>query len=329
MLDRTLRLAAAPVPGSSNPARMSTGSGGVARNVAENLARLGVPVALVSRVGDDDSGRELLAGLDRAGVDLSAVDEVAGAATAQYVALLDPAGELVIAAAAMDLFDGFDPDHVLPAAGAATGLVLADTNLPGPVLAALVAAGRDGALRLAVDAVSTAKVARLPADLTGVAVLFCNQDEAQAWLAWHGDALHGQALHGQALHGQALHGQAEHGRAADDGPVVAAQRLVDAGAEQVVLTLGAGGALLAGPQGVLRLPAEPVPVVDVTGAGDALVAGTLAGLVRGRSPAEAVADGVRLASRTVAVQGSVVQAPVVQAPVVQAPVEQGQNEEER
>ena len=58
MLDRTLRLAAAPVPGSSNPARMSTGFGGVARNVAENLARLGVPVALVSRVGDDDSGRE-------------------------------------------------------------------------------------------------------------------------------------------------------------------------------------------------------------------------------------------------------------------------------
>ena len=99
MLDRTLRLAATPVPGSSNPARMSTGSGGVARNVAENLARLGVPVALVSRVGDDDSGRELLAGLDRAGVDRSAMREVAGAATAQYVALLDPAGELVIAAA--------------------------------------------------------------------------------------------------------------------------------------------------------------------------------------------------------------------------------------
>jgi pseudouridine kinase len=319
VLDRTLRLAAAPVPGSSNPARMSTGSGGVARNVAENLARLGVPVALVSRVGDDDSGRELLAGLDRAGVDRSAVREVAGAATAQYVALLDPAGELVIAAAAMDLFDGFDPDHVLPAAGAATGLVLADTNLPGPVLAALVAAGRYGALRLAVDAVSTAKVTRLPADLTGVAVLFCNQDEAQAWLA-----LPGGAEHDQALHGQALHGQAEHGRAADDGPVVAAQRLVDAGAEQVVLTLGAGGALLAGPQGVLRLPAEPVPVVDVTGAGDALVAGTLAGLVRGRSPAEAVANGVRLASRTVAVQGSVVQAPAVRAPAVQ-----GQNEEER
>ena len=309
MLDRTLRLAAAPVPGSSNPARMSTGFGGVARNVAENLARLGVPVALVSRVGDDDSGRELLAGLDRSGVDRSAVREVVGAATAQYVALLDPAGELVIAAAAMDLFDGFEPDHVLPAAGTATGLVLADTNLPGPVLAALVVAGRDDALRLTVDAVSTAKVARLPADLTGLAVLFCNQDEARAWLA-------------------------EHGRSANDGPVAAAERLVDAGAEQVVLTLGAGGALLARAQGVLRLPAERVPVVDVTGAGDALVAGTLAGLVRGRSPAEAVAGGVRLASRTVAVQGSVLPAPVGPgpvgpAPVGSGPVGSGQNEEER
>ncbi len=189
VLDRTLRLHAEPVPGTSNPARMSTGAGGVARNVAENLARTAVPVALVSRVGDDASGQELLAALDRLGIDRTGVRVVPGGTTAQYVALLDPAGELVIAAAAMDLFDGFGPDDVeaaLAAAGPASAVLFAEANLPAAALGHLVALARRAGIRLVLDAVSTAKAARLPADLSGVTVLLANADELRAWLAAHG-----------------------------------------------------------------------------------------------------------------------------------------------
>jgi pseudouridine kinase len=151
-----------------------------------------------------------------------------------------------------------------------------DCNLPAAVFRhGLGAAARAGA-RVAVDAVSTAKVARLPGDLTGIAVLFCNGDEARAFLT---DPV------------------------ADDAD--AASCLVDAGAEAVVLTRGAEGVYVADAAGVREHAAEPADVVDVTGAGDALVAGTIAGLLAGYALDDAALAGVRLAALTVASDQSV------------------------
>ncbi len=47
-------------PGTSNPGRLRLSHGGVARNVAENLARLGTEALLISAVGDDTQGTQLL-----------------------------------------------------------------------------------------------------------------------------------------------------------------------------------------------------------------------------------------------------------------------------
>ena len=57
--------------------------------------------------------------------------------------------------------------------------------------------------------------------------------------------------------------------------------------------------------GVVEVPSEPVAVVDVTGGGDALVAGTVAAIVEGAGLADAVRRGVRLAGLTIAVHGAV------------------------
>ncbi|MGZ4603374.1 MAG: carbohydrate kinase family protein, partial [Kineosporiaceae bacterium] len=90
---------------------------------------------------------------------------------------------------------------------------------------------------------------------------------------------------------------------APDDDLVAA--LQGAGAARVVLTRGAGGALAADREGTVDIPGEPVSVVDVTGGGDALVAGTITGLVEGADFVSAVRRGVRLATLTVAVTGAV------------------------
>ncbi|HEU4518527.1 MAG TPA: PfkB family carbohydrate kinase, partial [Microvirga sp.] len=92
--DRKLRSAGPLVPGTSNPVRSERSFGGVARNVAENLARLGVATALVSLVGDDGEGRAIRAHLGRAGVDTRFVAVADGQATAEYLAVLPPSGEL-------------------------------------------------------------------------------------------------------------------------------------------------------------------------------------------------------------------------------------------
>src|SRR5713226_870838 len=113
-LDRRARAIAAVVAGSSNPVRLSTGWGGVARNVAETLVRLGASVGLVSRVGADAEADRLIEALAALGIDTGLIARAPGATTASYTALLDPAGELVVGLADMAIYDGMDAAFFAP-----------------------------------------------------------------------------------------------------------------------------------------------------------------------------------------------------------------------
>lgn len=273
------------MPGTSNPAVASTSFGGVARNVAENLAGLlasaDAAVELVSVVGDDAAGMALLAQLRRCGVDVRWVRVQPGAATAQYLAVLEPEGELVIGAAAMAVLDLVDA-AAIDAAWPPVGWLFCDCNLGAEVLEhVLNRARRAGDTLVAVDAVSTRKVVRLPADLRGLALLSCNLDEARAWLARH-----------------------EFDPIQDD--VALAQRLRAAGAGAVLLTRGAAG-LIVVQDSVDVIPAGPARPVDVTGAGDALIAATLASLLGGAGLAVAARAGAERAARTIESPFSVLQ----------------------
>ncbi len=289
-VDRSYRLAAPLTAATSNPAAVSAGFGGVARNVAENLARAGAMVDLVSRVGGDEAGRALLADLDAAGIGRRGVAVAPGEGTAEYVAVLTPGGELALGLAAMAVLDGLTPDALAAQAGllATADWVFADCNLPAASLEALAARAFGGAgYRLAVDAVSVAKSARLPVGLGGVDLLFANRDEAAALATRRGSS----------------------------PPADHAAALLRAGAAAVVVTLGAHGAIAASAEGSVPVPAVPARVVDVTGAGDALVAATIRALgrmerdpagspspprpARGASLAEAVAEGCRAAAAAV------------------------------
>jgi pseudouridine kinase len=282
------------VPGTSNPAAGSTSFGGVARNVAENLAVLlagtGVTVELISAIGDDAGGAALLAHLGRAGVGVQHVRVHAGRTTAQYVAVLEPGGELVIGAAAMAVLDQVDvaaidaawPQAVGPAADELQAdWLFCDCNLTAEVLEHVLARARRTGTPVAVDAVSTLKVVRLPADLRGLALLSCNRDEARAWLARHGFDPIG-----------------------DD--VQLARRLQAAGAAAVLLTRGSAGLIALSGDRLTRIPAVPATPVDVTGAGDALIAATLAALIGGAELAVAARAGAERAARTIESPESVV-----------------------
>ena len=272
-LDRIYAATGSVRMATSNPAQLRTSFGGVARNVAENLARLEVAVALVTQVGDDPGGRALrddcrARGIDVAGIVLSPLHP-----TAEYAAIVDSAGELVIGASATAAIDAltiallgatFDED-------ARTAWTFADCNLPASVLAALLEDRRAGGPPLAIDAVSAPKALRLPHDLRGLDLLFLNEDEAHALLG-------------------------------DDAVPAAADvalALRERGVETVVLTRGARGALVAGRDGMAEIGVPAVQPVDVTGAGDALIAGTLYGLLRGAVLSEAVRTGTLVAALTI------------------------------
>jgi pseudouridine kinase len=70
-LDVIAHLSGGFKPGTSNPAKVRTSYGGVARNVAENLARLGQDVVLLTVTGVDQNGAQILAYTEKTGVDIS------------------------------------------------------------------------------------------------------------------------------------------------------------------------------------------------------------------------------------------------------------------
>ena len=111
---------------------------------------------------------------------------------------------------------------------------------------------------------------RLPADLLGIDLLFINENEARALLA----------------------------RAAPIAPADLAGELRKRGAASVVLTQGARGLVVADETGTTAYPALATAPRDVTGAGDALVAGTLFRLLSGEPLRDAVQTGLLLAHLT-------------------------------
>lgn len=270
-VDRTFALAGPAQLATSNPAQLRTGFGGVARNVAENLARLGAAVALVTQVGDDADGRALRAGCAALGIDVRGVLLSPLYPTSEYVAVVDAQGELVIGAAATAAVDAL-PLAMLGAAfddDGRTAWTFADCTLPPAVIGALLEDRRAGGPPLAVDAVSTARVARLPADLHGIDLLFLNADEAAALLG---------------------------STSFDAG--TAGPRLRQRGARAVVLTRGAQSILVSDADGTSEIAVPAAVPVDVTGAGDALVAGTLFALLSGSPLRQAVHGGTRAAKLT-------------------------------
>ena len=258
VLDRKYRARQKLVPETSNPVDGIRSLGGVARNVAENLARLGTATTFVSIVGDDEAGRTLLSFMRERGIDVSQVLVSAERPTAEYAAVLDPAGDLVMGLADMSIFDLLLPDHIdrIWPHLASAGWVFSDCNPPAETLAALISKARTAQFRLAIDAVSTAKAARLPKDLTGIDLLLMNLDEANAIL------------------------DRRTGRTMADAKD-AALGLQQAGAREAIVTMGAEGIVVAGTDGARIFPAVAAMSVDMTGAGDAMIAGTLHRLMAG------------------------------------------------
>lgn len=89
-----------------------------------------------------------------------------------------------------------------------------------------------------------------------------------------------------------------------DEAKAAAERLLDEGVPRVIVTLGANGALCAGPEGMHHVPAFPVKAIDTTGAGDAFIGSLAYHLASGSEEIEAVSKANRFAALSTTAPGT-------------------------
>lgn len=275
----------------SNPARLSLSCGGVARNIAENLKRLGAEVDFVSAVGDDGFGAFLSGRLAETGI-RSRLIRRTGLGTGLYLALFEPSGKLFVAVNDMEAVESIGPADVegLGAFFSAADLVIVDANLRPDTLKALAAAA-DGRPLMA-DAVSAAKAGRLRGILPRLRILKANRAEAEALAGWKAGSGAGTAA-GEQLERLCA-------------------ELIGTGLQELHVTLGQEGCCCAS-AGMYRVfPAPPVKMANVNGAGDAFAAGIACGYCLGAAGAaehagiaEHAAFGLACAAITVEAEGAV------------------------
>jgi pseudouridine kinase len=282
-VDLVGRLQSELKPGTSTPAFIRTTFGGVARNVAENLARLGQPVTLITAVGDDEPGHQLLKQVEEAGVDTSRVLCCQDQSTGSYLAVINRAAELSFALDDMRVIHFLTSDYLKQHQEVFknASLLFLDMNLDPKTLRTAISLARRYHLPVFADPTSVSLAKRLLPYLDQIAFLTPNSKEAEVLCGMRVDPENRT----HALE--------------------AASCLVSKGVKIAVLTLSEFGLCYATPESRGYIPAISTEIVDPTGAGDALTAAVIVSLLDGIPLDEAMRLGVAAASLTLRYRGAV------------------------
>ncbi|MGX9417923.1 PfkB family carbohydrate kinase [Vibrio sp. RC27] len=230
----------------SNPGSFESSAGGVGRNIAENLARLGSQVEFIGTFGGDSWGEELKESchLSNVGTDHSLI--LPDRKSSSYLSIIDDQGELLVALNDMQLIESLNAKQLAKRRGIITGasVLVIDANLSEEALEYLF--NQYGNKTIFADPVSSIKATKLLPYLDKIDFLKPNQLEAQV------------------LSGHSINESIEVSQLADD--------LHEKGVKHLAISLGNKGVLASCNSQQTLMDATPTHVVNVTGAGDAMMA---------------------------------------------------------
>lgn len=259
--------------------------GGVARNVAENMANLGAEVEFVTMLDDDSLGREARLRLRGAGVKLTHAVSTPDKGMGMWLAVFNEKGDLAGSVSHMPdaspierLFDEKGEEIIRSCRGVALEIDLSEKvservfelaeRFDKPVYAVVA---------------NMSVILRRPDFMARTACVILNEIEAGR-------------LFGREI--RALSPEETLEAVSEAAPAM--------GIRSIVVTMGARGAVYLDAENGLRgvCPAVPCRVVDTTGAGDAFFSAVVESLARGMRLDDAVTCGARLASMTVSTSES-------------------------
>lgn len=261
---------------SSNPVISNQTFGGVARNVAHNLAKVTSKIHLQCVVGDDVNGRALLKHMQSLGVNTQYSQVLSGKRTSQYYALINELGELFIGLADMDIYEHLQIEFITSAWDGwdEQTLIFLDTNLPSTLIDLILKKAAMLNIKVCIDPVSAKKAKRIPYCLDPVFLIKPDVQEASALTNMTIDSIR--------------------------DCMAAGLKLKERGAKNIVISLGKLGYVLINDTHQVHVKAEEVSnVIDVSGAGDSFIAGILYGLQRGKTVYESCHIGSITAAQTI------------------------------
>ena len=229
----------------SNPGTVQISLGGVGRNIAHNMALLGLDVRMLTAYGDDLYGQKVAASWAELGIDASHALRLSDAATSTYLYIADAAGEMVMAVSDMEICDRITPEYLAANLDLLNNaqVVVVDANIPEESVRYLA---ENCKAPLFCDPVSTVKAKKMLPILNKVHTLKPNRLEAEI-------------LSGVTIFTQ-------------EDVEEAAIALLQKGVNRVFISMGADGVYAATKREQYWLPNLPGNMVNTTGCGDAFMA---------------------------------------------------------
>ncbi|MEP7165408.1 MAG: PfkB family carbohydrate kinase [Ferruginibacter sp.] len=265
------------VAATSNPAILKRFAGGVAGNIARQLAMLDIPVQLVTVLGNDPDGTWLKDECNQNGIGTDVLMKVDDS-TGKYASILNPDGSLYVAACTDPCGKYLGPDFLQEQEHffSTAAMIIADTNLQAASLQWLAACCNQKNIPLLLEPVSVSKAKKLAEiDLKGVFMLTPNEVELPS-LSKHTHRDTGSAIH----------------------------ELLERGVKKIWLRKGAKGSEMYSKQNTLSLPGTVIAIKDSTGAGDAALAGWAAAWYMGMDEWQCLKAGHAMALEVLQVTGA-------------------------
>ncbi len=278
LVDELLHASDTLLLATTNDALVTKTAGGVARNIAHQLALLDVPVQLITVVGNDSDGDWIKQVCRAAGVGLDATITKEGL-SGKYTGILNPDGSLFSAFLTNAANHLITPEHLASNRELllTASYLLADANIPVNTVEWLVRFSRETGIPFILEPVSVPPARKFKtADLQGLYLLTPNEDELPVLCQGQSSMIPHQI-----------------------------EELFNRGVQHIWLHNGKNGSAMYTKEKVTTLHAPSIEVSDCTGAGDGSLSGFLLGKYLGWSDFDCMRLAHSLSAEILQVNGAI------------------------